>query len=186
MGEFYYQSEQAASTQKRDYLSFKVGGKKFGVPTEHIWGITKVVHLREVPEGPYYLKGMAEIRGFEVPVIDLGLKEDGPESAQSRKRKSFPAESKHVCVVVVTDPGSSDRKPHLGLLAESLEGLKTVSPGDNYKHVWESEATTMSELCLDFESTEFPLDYEEVEELVAYYAENPGHLTALPMEVFDN
>ena len=56
------------------YLTFLLGKEEFGIGIGSIKEIMGVVPIRSIPRTPSYLKGVINLRGSIVPVVDLRLK----------------------------------------------------------------------------------------------------------------
>ncbi|HEX3015964.1 MAG TPA: chemotaxis protein CheW [Desulfobacteria bacterium] len=73
---------------------FRLEREEYGVPIEHVREITRLTEVRSVPDAPNYIKGLINLRGQAVPVVNLHqrfgcepsgndceLKDDGSENA---------------------------------------------------------------------------------------------------------
>jgi purine-binding chemotaxis protein CheW len=56
------------------YLSFLIGKEEFGVAVLKVREIMGIQDITAVPQTPAYLKGVINLRGKVIPVIDLRLK----------------------------------------------------------------------------------------------------------------
>ena len=56
------------------WLTFRLDGQLYGVPVSCVEQILSMMPITEVPEYPYYSKGIINVRGSIVPVIDLRLR----------------------------------------------------------------------------------------------------------------
>ncbi|KRG39424.1 chemotaxis protein [Stenotrophomonas pictorum JCM 9942] len=63
----------AASTGG-EYLSFTLGNEHYGVDILKVQEIRGYDSVTRVPDAPHYIKGVINLRGTIVPVIDLRLK----------------------------------------------------------------------------------------------------------------
>ena len=50
---------------------FTLGKEKYALETKYIHGIEKMMTITKVPNAPYYIKGLANLRGSIITVIDL-------------------------------------------------------------------------------------------------------------------
>jgi purine-binding chemotaxis protein CheW len=50
---------------------FTLGNEKFALETSLINGIEKMLSITKVPTAPYYIKGLANLRGTIISIIDL-------------------------------------------------------------------------------------------------------------------
>lgn len=68
-----YTNEQAETLGTR-YLTFRTDGQLFGIPITQIVQITKIQEIIELPEHLPYVKGIINLRGQIIPVIDVRLR----------------------------------------------------------------------------------------------------------------
>lgn len=73
------------------YLTFRLGSEEFGVRVDKVREIMGVQEITSVPQTPEYLRGVINLRGKVIPVIDLRLKFGLP---------SVP-DTQRTCIVVV-------------------------------------------------------------------------------------
>jgi len=73
------------------YLTFKIAKEEFGVGVLQVREIMGIQDITAVPQTPVYLKGVINLRGKVIPVIDLRLK-FGLDSIEYTQR---------TCIIVV-------------------------------------------------------------------------------------
>lgn len=56
------------------YLTFFADSQLFGIPIAHVVQIINVQEITEIPEFPSYAKGIVNLRGNIIPVIDIRLR----------------------------------------------------------------------------------------------------------------
>ena len=56
------------------YLSFKLGEEVFAINVAKVLNILELKPITKVPKSPEYLKGVINLRGTVLPVVDLRLK----------------------------------------------------------------------------------------------------------------
>src|SRR5271156_5624497 len=61
------------------YLTFGLGKEEFAIQVLHVCEIMGIQEITRVPQTPGYVKGVLNLRGRVVPVVDLRLKFDFPE-----------------------------------------------------------------------------------------------------------
>lgn len=66
MGEF--------DTQKGKYVTFKSGNEYFGLKIQYVSEIIVFQEITEIPESEDYIKGLINLRGKIIPVIDVRLR----------------------------------------------------------------------------------------------------------------
>ena len=62
------------ATQTGKYLTFLTGGEGYGLPVLKVREIMKVMEITSIPQVPAYVRGVINLRGKVIPVIDLRLK----------------------------------------------------------------------------------------------------------------
>jgi purine-binding chemotaxis protein CheW len=60
------------------YLTFVIGNEEFGVAVLKVREIMGIQEITAVPQTPAYLKGVINLRGKVIPVIDLRLNKGKP------------------------------------------------------------------------------------------------------------
>lgn len=56
------------------YLSFKIGKELFAAHVGHVNNIIEVPRITEIPDTPEFMKGVINLRGTVLPVVDTSLK----------------------------------------------------------------------------------------------------------------
>jgi len=73
------------------YLTFALGNEEYGLPVLKVREIIKVMDITQVPQVPDHVRGVINLRGKVIPVIDL--------------RRKFGFETRentdHTCIIVV-------------------------------------------------------------------------------------
>ncbi|MBX4261122.1 chemotaxis protein CheW [Clostridium estertheticum] len=83
--------ETAEDTQKGKFLTFSVGKESYGIEIKFVTEIIGIQEITEVPELPDYVKGIINLRGKIIPVIDVRL----------RFRKEPKDYNDRTCIVVI-------------------------------------------------------------------------------------
>jgi len=65
--------------QTREVLVFVLGGEEYGVDILKVQEIRGYEKVTAIPSAPAYLKGVVNLRGIIVPVIDMRIKFGNPE-----------------------------------------------------------------------------------------------------------
>ena len=102
----------AASTSGKagKYLTFKLGEETFGINIANIHEVLKLPDVTHIPGTQEYVRGVINVRGSVVPVVDL-------------KRKFGQGISKagRLSRVIIVESILRDKKTILGALADSVE-----------------------------------------------------------------
>ncbi|MBL8209091.1 MAG: purine-binding chemotaxis protein CheW [Bryobacterales bacterium] len=88
-------SASSGATAPGKFLTFCLGGEDFAVPVSKIKEIIGLQEVTPVPQTPDFVRGVINLRGKVVPVIDL------------RRKLSIPgaADNERTCVVVMQPEG---------------------------------------------------------------------------------
>jgi len=52
-------------------VSFKIGNEEFAIDILKVQEIIKIISITKVPNSPYYVEGVINLRGRVIPIIDL-------------------------------------------------------------------------------------------------------------------
>jgi len=102
----------AADVRSGKYLTFQLGNEEFGIQVLKVREIMGIQEITAVPQTPGHVKGVINLRGKVVPVIDLRLK-FGLPSAEYTQR---------TCIIVTQVPGESG----LILIGVIVDGVSEV------------------------------------------------------------
>lgn len=83
--------QEEEDTQKDKYLTFTLGEEVYGIDIKVVIEIIGIQKITAVPEVPEYVKGIINLRGKIIPVVDMRL----------RFRREFLEYSDRTCVVVI-------------------------------------------------------------------------------------
>lgn len=61
-------------TQKDKYLTFTIGNEFYGIEIKYVIEIIGIQPISEVPELPEYIKGIINLRGKIIPVMDVRIR----------------------------------------------------------------------------------------------------------------
>ncbi|MEI6713569.1 MAG: chemotaxis protein CheW [Verrucomicrobiota bacterium] len=107
------------TTLSGKYLTFVLGPECYGIPILKVSEIIRLQPITSVPNMPEYLKGVLNLRGKIIPILDL------------RIRLQLPAEdSELACIIVVGLQSAEGKTAHLGMIVDSVEEVVTVSGSD--------------------------------------------------------
>ncbi|UUF02925.1 chemotaxis protein CheW [Xanthomonas hortorum] len=108
-----------SSTAPQQYLTFLLGTEMFGLG---ILGIKEIIEYRaptDVPMMPPALRGVINLRGAVVPVVDL----------QQRFGRNASAITKRSCIVIV-EIAHGGTQQVLGLLVDAISEVLDIAPDD--------------------------------------------------------
>jgi purine-binding chemotaxis protein CheW len=111
MSEFTNTPDLMEDAQKDRFLDFLVGNEAYGIEIRYVTEIIGIQSITEMPEMPSYVKGIINLRGRIIPLIDVRL----------RFGKDPKAYDDRTCVIVVGIGGFS-----YGLIVDSVSEVLTI------------------------------------------------------------
>ena len=103
--------------KQRQYLTFTLGKEFFAVPISPIREIIEFQRLTEIPLSPPFLRGVINLRGAVVPVIDLSVR-FGRLATDIGRRTCV------IIVEIVVDNGLQS----LGVLVDTVSAVVDIEP----------------------------------------------------------
>lgn len=85
------------------YLCFSLGSNSFGLPIAMVREIVEMQEITPVPHMPEYLRGVVNLRGQVIPVMDLRLRLALPFREYDRRTCIVMVEHEHRLVGLVVD-----------------------------------------------------------------------------------
>jgi len=103
----------------QQYLIFKAGGEQFAVGIAAIKEIIEYREVTSVPMMPAYLRGIINLRGRVVPVIDL-LVRFGRARTETSRRTCF----------VILEVVHNDEQQYLGIVVDAVTAVLDIADAD--------------------------------------------------------
>lgn len=103
--------------QHRQYLTFKLGDESYALGLLSVKEILEYTGVTQVPMMPSFVRGVINLRGRVVPVIDLAARLHG-ESARVTRR---------TCVVIVEVANGNDSQD-MGLIVDAVSQVVDIPP----------------------------------------------------------
>jgi purine-binding chemotaxis protein CheW len=68
------ETKQKENQELLQIVSFKIGNEEFGIDILKVQEIIRMITVTEVPNSPVFVKGVINLRGRVIPVLDLRIK----------------------------------------------------------------------------------------------------------------
>ena len=107
---------ERVSHREGKYLTFGLGSEEYGLEILKVKEIIGVMNITSVPQTPKYLKGVINLRGKVIPVIDLRLK-FGMDAVKYNDR---------TCIIVVDIAGKVGKKTVMGIVVDSVSEVLNI------------------------------------------------------------
>lgn len=102
------------------YLTFRLGSEFYGISVLKIREIIRMQSITLVPQMPAFIKGVINLRGKIIPVIDLRIKFDmAPQS-----------ETERTCIIVVQVTLSNRNLLQMGMIVDAVEEVLNIGAAD--------------------------------------------------------
>lgn len=102
--------------QAAKYLTFRMQRESYAFPVMQVCEIIRIRgEVTHVPQMPAYVRGVINLRGKVIPVIDL----------RARFELSDITDNEQTCTIVVQACGS-----HFGLVVDGVEEVSAIGPDD--------------------------------------------------------
>lgn len=102
-------------TQKDKFLTFSLGNEFYGIEIKYVTEIVGMQPITEVPELPDYIRGIINLRGKIIPVMDVRL----------RFKKPSREYNDRTCIIVIDIMDIS-----IGLIIDSVSEVISIPEGD--------------------------------------------------------
>ena len=110
------EAKQQESTAGQ-YLTFIIAGEEYAASILKVREVLEYDTVTAVPNTPVWIRGVVNVRGSVLPVVDLGVKFGLPASTISR-----------FSCIVITEVQSDGEKMTLGVLADAVSRVIDFTP----------------------------------------------------------
>jgi purine-binding chemotaxis protein CheW len=111
---------QEVDRHAEKYLTFRLGSDTYAVPCSRVQEIMGVQEIKTVASAPIFVKGVINVRGKIIPVVDLRLKLGFFEREYKRR----------TCMIITQIENSTAEKLTMGIVVDSVAHVLTLKPGD--------------------------------------------------------
>ncbi|QCJ42369.1 chemotaxis protein CheW [Bacillus sp. S3] len=122
-------------------VAFKLGDEEYGVDIQYVQSIEKLLTITRVPNSPMYVRGVINLRGNVIPIIDLRSKLNLSSEAFTEATRVIITKNEELEVGLIVDQISDV----VDVLEESFE---PCSVGDLQSEFFEGIAKTEGRLLI--------------------------------------
>lgn len=101
------------------YLTFSLGSEEYGIVITKVREIIGIMEITAVPHTPDFIKGVINLRGRVIPIIELRM----------RFNMEVKAYDDRTCIIVVDVPGPNGTV-QVGMLVDSVSEVINIAPQD--------------------------------------------------------
>lgn len=106
----------AATEPPAQYLTFSLSGEMFGVAILNVKEIIEFGSLTGIPMMPAFIRGVINLRGSVVPVIDLSARFGGKQTEVARR----------TCIVIVEVPDEEGTRHDIGVIVDAVSEVLEI------------------------------------------------------------
>jgi purine-binding chemotaxis protein CheW len=110
---------QGETAEIAQYLTFLLSGEMYAVGILNVKEIIEYGSLTEIPMMPAFIRGVINLRGSVVPVIDLAARFGGHQTESSRR----------TCIVII-ELTSGEERHDIGVVVDAVSEVLEVSSAD--------------------------------------------------------
>lgn len=109
-----------AAVQEGKFLTFSLAGEEYGIGILKVREIIGMMPIRSVPQTPGFVKGVINLRGKVIPVVDLRLK-FGMQEAEYTERTS---------IIVVDVTSAPENMVYIGIVVDFVSEVINIKAED--------------------------------------------------------
>ncbi len=110
-------AEPKNKTMLHQYLTFKLGEEMFAIDVSQVREILDVTTITKVPRAPEFMRGVINVRGSVVPVVDLRMKFGMPGTERTKDTR-----------IVVMEIALDGDLTTIGTLADAVHNVMDIEP----------------------------------------------------------
>lgn len=108
-----------ATTRHHKYLTFMLAGEGYGISIQKVKEINEMMAITPIPESPSYMKGIVNLRGKIVPVIDLRERFGMTASPSTKDNRNC---------IIVCEIETEGKKHPTGLIVDAVSDVSEIKP----------------------------------------------------------
>lgn len=102
------------------YLTFTLHKESYGIDVLKVREIIRLTTITAVPQMPAYVRGVINLRGNIIPVMDLRLRFGFADTASTD----------HTCIIVVQVKLTNGKATQMGLVVDGVEEVLNIAADD--------------------------------------------------------
>src|SRR5690606_37938150 len=106
----------SALLQQQQFLTFMLSGETYAIGILHIKEIIEYGQVTAVPMMPEFIRGVINLRGRVVPVVDLA----------ARFGRKATAVGKRTCIVILEIEADRDERQDIGVVVDAVNEVLEI------------------------------------------------------------
>ncbi len=112
-------ADDGSAVEQDQYLTFTLGREMFAIGILHVREILEYGHLTAVPMMPEFIRGVINLRGSVVPVVDLTARFGGRPSGVTKR----------TCIVIIEVSAGNERQT-IGVVVDAVSAVLEIPLGE--------------------------------------------------------
>ena len=113
------ENDTAYLDEVRQYLTFMLGGKVYGLEILNIKEIIEFGEITEVPMTPDFIAGVINLRGSVVPVVDLSQRFSGKATVIAKRTS-----------IIILEVENDDLRIEIGVMVDMVNEVLDIHRGE--------------------------------------------------------
>jgi purine-binding chemotaxis protein CheW len=109
------ETQEIESAEEQRYLTFWTDSELYGIPIADVVQIISMQDITPLPDFPNYAKGVINLRGIIIPVIDMRIRLKKPEVEYTD----------NTCIIV-----TSIQDTYIGFIVDTVDQVATIGQDD--------------------------------------------------------
>lgn len=111
--------EDGKNSKIKSFLTFRIGEETFAANVSHVLNILEMLKITKVPKAPEYMRGVINLRGSVLPVLDTRLKFGMPKGEIT----------KNTCILVM-ELKNNNETVTIGAIVDSVQEVLEIEEED--------------------------------------------------------
>jgi purine-binding chemotaxis protein CheW len=151
-------------TQEGKYLTFSLGKEEYGIEIRYVTEIIGIQAITDLPDTPAFVKGVINLRGKVIPVIDVRLRFNFKEKEHTDRTCFVVVTINHMTVGLIVDSVSEV----IDIPADQIEPPPRVNQGAGSRYIQGlGKVGEHVKILLDINKLLFEAEQQEIAELVS-------------------
>lgn len=153
--------EDIEDTQEGKYLTFSMGNEEYGIAIRNVTEIIGIQNITDLPDMPAYVKGVINLRGKVIPVIDVRLRFGLKERDYDERTCIIVVSISEMAVGLIVDCVSEV----IDIPAVDIEPSPKVRKGESSKFIdGLGKVNEEVKILLDIQNLLFDSDLEKIKQ----------------------
>lgn len=120
------------TTYTKQYVVFKLENEEYGIDILRVKEIKEMMRITRVPKAAHFVRGVINLRGEVIPVIDLRKKFNLPEGIENENTRIIIVSVDDITVGLIVDSSSEVLEIRSDSIEPAPDGMASIDQGNIY------------------------------------------------------